>query len=240
VKYAEKNHYIYETDLRMENAFKKFEGESPREKPVMLAEYDKDAENKVIASIIYKYSHQPYAQIMKKVKGMEKEEKELIFDEYMKRMAAHDAPMRELEHAYYTFDILVDYGAFRDIQRHRICTQTNQSLTPAEGYEIPQEIAGIGFEHKFRRAMDVAGEAFEKISQDFPKEAQYVIPLAYRKRTLFTWNLRELYHFVKLRSSKEGHISYRKVAWDVYNEVKRVHPLLAKYIQVDLSEEPSR
>lgn len=245
VKYAERNHYIYDTDFWMESELKGFGNEtkdSGREagKTVTLVDYDRDAENKIIASIIYKYSRQPYARILERVRKMERNEKERIFDEYMKRMGAHDPPMRELEHAYYTFDILVDYGAFRDIQRHRMSTQTNQMLTTAEGYEIPQEIIDAGLEKKFRMAMDSARHAFEQISERFPKEAQYVVPLAYRKRTLFTWNLRELYHFIRLRSGREGHLSYRRVAWDVYNEVRRVHPLLAKYIKVDLSEGPSR
>ncbi len=171
---------------------------------------------------------------------MEQAEKERVFDEFMKRMGKHDMPMRELEHAHYTFDILVDYGAFRDIQRHRMATQTNQTLTTANGYDMPPEIAAIGCEKRFRQAMEAASDAFGKISERFPKEAQYVVPLAYRKRTLFTWNLRELYHFIRLRSSKEGHISYRRVAWELYKEVKRVHPLLAKYIKVDMEEGPTR
>jgi thymidylate synthase ThyX len=245
VKYAERNHYICDTDFWMESGLKKFEGEAKdyakdAGKTVTLAGYDKDAENKVIASMVYRYSHQPYARILEKVGKMERDEKERIFDEGMKRMGSHDPPMRELEHAYYTFDILVDYGAFRDIQRHRMATQTNQLLTTAEGYEIPQEMMDAGLEKKFRHVMENAKQAFEKISENFPKEAQYVVPLAYRKRTLFTFNLRELYHFIRLRSGKEGHLSYRKVAWDVYNELKRVHPLLAKYIKVDFSDGPAR
>ncbi len=171
---------------------------------------------------------------------MSARDKESIFDEFLKKMGAHDIPMRELEHVYYTFDILIDYGAFRDIQRHRICTQTNQELTTKNGYDIPEEIEKIGYGKKFRGAMDSAEQAFETIRKVFPKEAQYVVPLAFRKRTLFTWNLRELYHFIKLRSGKEGHISYRKIAWDVYKELKKVHPLLAKYIKVDFSKGPSR
>jgi thymidylate synthase ThyX len=242
VKYADQNLYIAETDRLMKPFLADMGTGAGRrdENSAVLVGYEKEAENKVVASIIYKYSHEPYGQILERVRKMGDEEKERIFDEFMRRMGKHDQPMRELEHAYYTFDILVDYGAFRDIQRHRLCTQTNQELTTANGYAMPQEIADIGYEKRFREAMDTAAAAFKKIAASLPKEAQYVVPLAYRKRTLFTWNLREIYHFVKLRSSKEGHISYRKVAWDVYNEIKRVHPLLAKYIKADLSEGPSR
>lgn len=241
VKYADFNPYIQETGRAMEGLCEGLEiKEKAKNKPVTLVGYDKDAENRLVSSIIYRYSHRPYESIMKNVSKMNGEEKQRVFDEYLKRMGVHDIPMRELEHVYYTFDILIDYGAFRDIQRHRICTQTNQELTTANGYEIPKEIVKIGFGNKFKQAMDSASSAFEKIREKSPKEAQYVVPLAFRKRTLFTWNLRELYHFIKLRSGKEGHISYRKIAWDIYNEVKKVHPLLAKYIKVDFSGRPSR
>jgi len=240
VKYADRNTYMHETDAAMPEVCRNMIKEKADSRQVVLADYDREAENKIIASIIYRYSHEPYGIILGRVKRMEPEEKERIFDEFMKRLGEHDTPMRELEHAYYTFDILVDYGAFRDVQRHRMSTQTNQPLTTANGYETPEEVKSIGYEARFRKAMESAKQAFERISDKFPAEAQYAVPLAFRKRTLFTWNLRELYHFVKLRSSKEGHMSYRRVAWDIYKEVKRVHPVLAKYMEVDLSEGPAR
>ncbi|UCC92027.1 MAG: FAD-dependent thymidylate synthase [Candidatus Aenigmatarchaeota archaeon] len=237
VKYADLNPYILETGRAMESLCGGFELErNVKNRPVTLVGYDRDAENKLVSSIIYRYSHRQYEDILAKVSKMNAKEKEKVFGEYLKRMGAHDPPMRELEHVYYTFDILIDYGAFRDIQRHRICTQTNQELTTTHGYDIPEEIEKIGYGEKFREAMKSAERTFERIRKRFPKEAQYVVPLAFRKRTLFTWNLRELYHFVRLRSGKEGHISYRRIAWEVYRELKRVHPLLAKYIKVDLSK----
>jgi thymidylate synthase ThyX len=88
--------------------------------------------------------------------------------------------------------------------------------------------------------MENADKAFRKIARKFPKEAQYVVPLAYKKRVLMTMNLRELHHFISLRSGREGHMSYRKVAWEMYDEIARVHPHLAKYIRVDKSDGPSR
>lgn len=93
-----------------------------------------------------------------------------------------------------------------------------------------------GFKDQFDFCMKRAEEAYKQISKEFPKEAQYVLPLAYRKRTLFTWNLRELYHFISLRSRKEGHMSYRIIAQKIYDELNKVHPLLAKYITVERVE----
>ena len=129
----------------------------------------------------------------------------------------------------------MDFGAFRDVQRHRICTQSNQEITTAHGYSMPEDLPEAGFEKKFSEAMDKAHAAYEKIYEKFPKEAQYIVPMAYNKRTLFTWNLRELHHFISLRSGKKGHISYRRIAQECWNKLNEIHPLLAKYIRVDMS-----
>jgi thymidylate synthase ThyX len=243
VKYVDENPYIKETNELMERIIKeKYRNVSvePQENHVKLVDYDKDAENKLVSAIIYRYSHLPFDKIREMVEKMDQGEKEAIVDEYLKRMGRHDWPMRELEHIYYTFDILVDYGAYRDIQRHRMCTQTTQLLTTRYGFSMPPEIKEVGFSGLFEDCMNTAAEAYEEISKQFPYEAQYVVPLAYRKRVLFTWNLRELHHFIKLRSSRQGHISYRRIAHMIYNEIERIHPLFAKYIRVDKSEGPSR
>ncbi len=238
VKYADRNEYITETNQSMQ--YLSNNGHSDDQKPVSLVEYDQEAENKLIASILYRYSEKPYEQIKKEVESMGTEEKAKVMDGFLGKMGKHDIPMRELEHVYYTFDILVDYGAFRDIQRHRMCTQTNQDLTTRLGYSIPKEMEETGLRDQYVELMEKAKETFEEISKEFPKEAQYLVPLAFKKRTLFTWNLRELFWFIRLRSGKEGHESYRKIACQVYDELERVHPLLAKYITVERMDGPAR
>jgi len=237
VKYSDYNPYIAETNQAMETLVPKLLKSEKLDNtaPVRIVGFDPEVEDKLITAIAYRYSKYPYTQIKKLVKGMKQKDKEKIVDEFLKRMGKHDWPLRELEHINYTFDIMVDYGAFRDIQRHRICTQTNQDLTVEHGFSIPQEIVDIGLKKDFEDCMGMAVEAFNEISKDFPKEAQYLVPLAFRKRTLFTWNLRELHHFIKLRSSKQGHASYRKIAQQVYDELEKFYPLLARYISVDKS-----
>jgi thymidylate synthase ThyX len=201
---------------------------------VTLVHYDKDADDKLVAAILYEYTHANALDVEARVGTMTEEQKERVIDEYLKRRGQWDEPLRALEHIYYTFDILVDYGAFRDIQRHRMATQTNQLLTNAHGYETPQEIDDYGYGKIFTELVERGGEAYEKIAMDFPYEAQYVLPLAYRKRALFTWNLRSLHHFISLRSARQGHTSYRDIAQKIYHEIAHVHPLLARYIHVDL------
>src|SRR5262249_22173551 len=143
---------------------------------------------------------------------------------------------RAFEHLYYTFDILLDYGAFRDVQRHRMATQTTQLLTTEHGYVTPVALAEYGFGPDFAACMERAGRSYERLAGDLPYEAQYAVPLAYRKRALFTWNLRELHHFVSLRSARQGHAAYRRVAQEVYHELERAQPFLARFIRVDSTD----
>jgi len=250
IKYADYNAYMAETDQAMRQVAKEILGEGMERgmpsdpsaslragsQPVKLVRYPEDAEEQLVAAILYGYTNWPMTQVIEQVRKLSREEKERVIDDYLKRRRKHDQPLRALEHLYYTFDILVDYGAFRDIHRHRIATQTRQDLTVAHGYETPEELVRYGLKDTFDRCMERAAEAYAQIAQDFPLEAQYLVPLAYRIRVLFTWNLRELHHFIQLRSAKQGHISYRRIAQQVFKELEKIQPLLARYIRVDLSE----
>jgi thymidylate synthase ThyX len=212
-------------------------GVAPTERPsVSLVRYPEDAEDRLVAALLYGYGAHPLTQIEERVQRLSGEEKTRIVEEYLKRRGPHDQPLRALEHLTYTFDILVDIGAFRDIQRHRMVTQTPQESTALHGYSTPPEMARYGLSVVFDECMARAQSAYDTIGRDCPREAQYVLPLAFRKRVLFTWNLREIHHFVQLRSGRQGHVSYREIAQQVWKELERTHPLLAKYIRVDLED----
>ena len=240
IKYADRNAYMVETSQAMETlAAEQLAGCAPEDTPdVALVRFPEDAGEQLVAAILYGYSAHPFHQMLERARKISGEEKGRIIDEYLSRRGKHDQPLRALEHLTYTFDILVDFGAFRDIQRHRMATQTPQELSPLHGYSTPPEIVRYGLLREYEECMTRARSAFAEIARDFPREAPYVLPLAFRKRVLFTWNLREIHHFVQLRSAKQGHTSYRHIAQQVFREVERVHPLLAKYIRVDLEDHP--
>lgn len=238
IKFADVRPYFKETNAALEQQTKEIlpPHDIENQPAVVLVDYDQEAEDKLIRTMLYRYSHFPYKQVKKYVAGLTRAQKEKIIDESLKRMAPFDHPLREFEHIYYTFDILVDYGAFRDIQRHRMCTQTNQMITTAHGYEIPNEIIEAGYKDDFEKCMSLARTTFEKLHDKYPYEAQYVVPLAYRKRVLVTWNLRELHHFIYLRSGRKGHQSYRRIAQQCWDRINEIQPLLAKYIRVDKNQ----
>ena len=237
IKYTNHNQYLGETSKEMGQLAQSMVGkQTSYDHPgVLLVQYDADAEDKVITGLLYRFLQLPYLQIQEKARAMKREEKEIIIDAALNKLGKFDRPLREFEHIYFTFDVLMDYGAFRDVQRHRMCTQTNQEFSAEHGYTTPPEIKEAGFEKEFTNCMKKAKDAFETITKTMPKEAQYIIPLAYNKRVLMTMNLRELFHFIKLRSGKMGHTSYRKIAQQMYTLIKEKQPLLAKHIECDMS-----
>lgn len=237
IKFADENKYIQlATKKTQENAQEKFSDIPAGTTSVEIVDFDPDAENKLVAALMYKYSQMTFKQILEKVKTLPTEEKTKIIEDALVDRASFDSTVRELEHIYYTFDILMDFGAFRDIQRHRMCTQTNQAMTVIHGYDTPEEIKEAGMEEKYKEVMDKAAALYNKIAPHYPEEAQYVVPLAFRKRVLYTWNLRELHHFISLRSGTKGHISYRRIAQACWKKLNEIHPILAKSIKVNMEE----
>ncbi len=234
LKYAEENDYLKTTREEFEEHFSRQspEVQNNSKEPVSLVEYDKDGQERVLASLFYKYGDYPtYTESKRAVEKTGKEQKKKMFSKAMKSRGKHDQPLRVLEHTSYTFDILMDYGAFRDLQRHRLCTQTNKLLNTKYGYDIPEEIKEAGLLERYEKCMSRAEKTYREISSEYPYQAQYILPLAYRKRTLFTMNLRELFHIVELRTRENGHRSYRKIAHRMAEEVKSVHPLIGSFLR---------
>jgi thymidylate synthase ThyX len=122
---------------------------------------------------------------------------------------------------------VANLGAYRDLQRHRLLTQERQDFTTAHGYDVPPEIEEAGFAEEFHARMGEAHELHERIGRDFPKEAQYVVPFAYRTRWYFHLNLREAVHLCELRSMPQGHPDYRKIVQEMWKRIEEVHPALA-------------
>ncbi len=204
---------------------------------VTLVSTAPDADDTLVAAILYPHQFSPMPELRQRVGYMDTAAKERVVDEYLKRRGRHDAPGRALERVFCTVEMTMDYGAYRDIQRHRMATQSIQPLSPALGFAIPPAVERFGYADRYNELMQRAAGAYRQIADaGLPREAAYVLPLATRVRTLFTWNLREVTHFVELRSARQGHPSYRKVAQDVYQVIAQAHPLIAKYMRPNLND----
>jgi thymidylate synthase ThyX len=149
----------------------------------------------------------------------------------------HDPVPRCFERAFLTFELILDYGAFRDIQRHRMATITVDALTACLGFETPPAIQKCGLAREYGDVMGAAGKAWQDLRDaGFETDAPYVLPLGYRVRTLLTANLREIFHLVELRSGRQGHPSYRRIAQGIWREVDRVYPSIARHIRVNMKD----
>ena len=198
------------------------------ERIVDLVEYDSDAELKVLAAIIHSRSSVSLRKAQEIARGLSAEKKKELVSAYIgERGNRRHRPGRAFENTYYTFDVCTNYGAFRDIHRHRVLSQERQLLGTSLGYAMPKELELAGYSGEYTDAMDAAKKAYEIIAKKMPNEAQYVVPLAYRLRWYMKLNLREAYHFCELRSVQQGHPDYRLVAQEMHTEIKKVHPLLA-------------
>ena len=219
-------------DMR-ELADKTFEGTEPEAKEeVVLTDYDKEAGEKICAAALYPFTTLSFEQVKEKVKAMSKEERLNAINTYQqKRQNRRHKPHRGFEHAYYEFDLMCNYASYRDLHRHRILTQQRQDLTVKHGFDLPPAAEEIGFASEFKEQMELAKDAYWKIYPDFRKEAQYVVPFAYKIRWSNYLNLRELYHLVELRSTIHGHPDYRRIVLKMLEEVRKVQPELVEYMK---------
>lgn len=234
VKRAKADDYVSRVPLDMQQLSNQLLSDVPSQSTttVNLMGYDPDAENNVIALMLYPYSNLSLAQLHHHTRTLSPEQKKQVIQTYMgTRRHRRDKPSRALEQTFYDFDILADFGAYRDLQRHRVLTQMRQDLTPIHGYETPEEILDIGLKKEYDYAMRAAAELYHKIHARFPKEAQYVIPNAYRVRWYMKMNLREAFHFIELRSGIQGHPSYRRIAQLLHQEIARVHPAFGNHMK---------
>ncbi|MFH1078603.1 MAG: FAD-dependent thymidylate synthase [Patescibacteria group bacterium] len=244
LKYADPKPYLTDTPVVLEELARELiEGVTAEgrvatpNRPVAMTKDDPEAELHVAAAILTRFGGAPYAAALQRLRGDEAAI-ERVLRAAVDGRGSHDAPLRELEHAWFQHEIVMDYGAWRDVQRHRICTQTNQPLGTDLGYDIPEEIETIGHSGEWRYVLDEAALLHDTLVKDgFEVEAAYVVPMAYRRRMLVGWNLRELFHFIELRSGKKGHPSYRRIAQEIWRTIQETHPLLATFIRVDLSDE---
>jgi thymidylate synthase ThyX len=139
-------------------------------------------------------------------------------------------------HAEYTFEIVANFGAYRDLHRHRMLTQDRQLLGTALGFDVPPGLVELGMADRFFAAVEAAAGVHARLERDAgPALAQYVVPLAFRVRWYFRANLREVYHLCELRTTPQGHPDYRWVAQEMFRRVAEIHPRLARYARfVDL------
>jgi thymidylate synthase ThyX len=204
----------------------------PRKPGVRLLHADPDAPVRVAAALLYPYGSASLSDLETALGRMPEEELGRVLEAAAsaRENRRHKSP-RGLEMADYTFEIIGDFGAYRDLQRHRILSQERQLLGCQYGYTVPPEIVGLPMEADYCRAIEQAQHAWEVIVRDFPEEAQYVVPMAFHIRWTFHANLRALQWLCELRSQPQGHPNYREIAQELAKAVIHVHPLFERFFR---------
>ena len=231
VKYADAVPYLTETIAELDNRQSSIVNRQSKDW-CKLIDYDRNGENKVLAAALYRFGEMAYADALSHVEALDEESKARLADSLLGRLGRYDVPLRELEYCTYTFDLVMDQGAYAEFKRHRMMTQTPQRLTTRLGYATPLLVTEAGFGSAYEAAMEAASQMYEKLYELSPAVAQYVVPNGFNRRVLAQFNLREAYAFCQLRSAANAHFSIRRVAQRMYEEMARVHPLLTRYMKL--------
>lgn len=184
---------------------------------VQLVDFDPDAEDKLLAALCYSHLQLPEAQIRERVRHLGPTERLALLRAYVgERENRRHKPGRAFERVDYRFDVLSDYGAFRDLQRHRMLTIEWQTLTPNHGYVRPELVEQAGVADVFDDAMARSAALYDALRDEFPQQAAYAVAMAYRMRYSMQFNAREAIHLLELRSAPQGHPAYRAIAVEMH------------------------
>jgi thymidylate synthase ThyX len=198
------------------------EGDAEPVPEVTLVDFDPEGEDKVLAALLYPHTDLPDAVVLEHVRKLSTEDRlALVRAAAAERGGRRHRPGRGLERTDYRFDICSDYGAFRDLQRHRLLTIDWQALTPNHGYVLPEAVAEAGGADRFAEAMDRSKALHDALAEEVPDAASYAVSLAYKVRYVMQLNAREAMHVLELRTSPQGHPSYRRVC-------QQMHRLIAE------------
>jgi len=249
VKYAEANRYEQETRRELRQAARELmppaviDNGKPGEAFVVDLLEDEPLEIELATTLLYAADHYSYRQLREAVSSMSAVRRQEIIDLGMRHRGKHDELLRPFAAGQaFRFDILMDIGGFRDMHRHRRCIQIEQQFTNLHGYDSPEELSAAGLRGRYDKAMLLVSDRHDHVSatddRNAEQNAQYLLPLAFRKRTLFKMDFAEAVYISELRTTPAGHRSYREVAYAMYEAVARRHPSLAKYFRVHDVHQP--
>ncbi len=224
-------------------------GAALRPSPIVdLLDGEEPLEVELITSLLYPHCHYSYRQLREVITGLNAARRAELINLGTRNRGRHDDLLRPFHSGSgLRFDILMDIGGFRDMHRHRRCTQLLQEFTDSHGYETPDApgqptLAEAGLAEPYRTAMEASFVAYQAIRSSRAPEAEqsarYCLPLGTRCRSLFKMDFAEAVYISELRSGVAGHYSYRRVAWEMYQAVRKEHPSLASLFRIEDVREP--
>lgn len=196
----------------------------PSDWSVTLTDWDQDAEIDLAAAALYAGSDLSDSAIQRQVEQMSPDRRANIIEALIgDRQNRRHKPGRAMERPTYRFDIVCDFAAFRDLQRHRMLTLEWQRLSTRLGYDTPDDIAEAGFADRWHEMMARSAALYEHVNDELgPDVAQYSVPFAANIRFMMEMNAREAFHLIELRSQPQGHMTYRRVAHEMHRQIAEV------------------
>lgn len=190
-----------------------------------LIDYTKNGDDKLITALLHKVSRGSYQEVSKRVKKMSQAKKFAIIKTVFQHAQLYDAVLREFEHIYLTYELIVSAACFAQLKRHRMATITTQDYNPNLGVTIPDNIIQAKLLDLFSEIMERTEKTYDKIYKKMPQIAPYILTQAHRRRVLLTTNLRELYHIARLRMDQTAQWDIRELVTDMVEQAKTKLPL---------------
>ncbi len=235
--------YLHQTRRHTEDLVDTLFDDDPAEEDlprVRLVDFDPDGETRTLEAILTEVAPVSDAEARQRVASLNEAERRTLLRTYAgERRTRRHRPGRAFERTAYRFELVTDYGAFRDLQRHRLLTIEWQPLGVDLGYEVPDLVDESGLGERYRESLDRSGSLYGALLGEFPHQAPYAVALAYRIRYTIQMNAREALHLIELRSSPQGHPSYRRVAHEMARQIRDVaghHAIADTMRYVDFSD----
>ena len=196
---------------------------TPTEQEVTLLDFDPEGEEKVLVAACFSHLGCSEREAARRVARLAHDDRVALLRAYVgERRNRRHRPGRAFERTDYRFELVTDYGAFRDLQRHRMLTIEWQRLGISLGYDMPSLVADAGLGERYDEAIGRAEELYRTLAPDFPEQASYAVALAHRIRYVMQFNAREAMHLIELRSGTQGHPAYRRVAQQMHRAIAEV------------------
>ncbi len=237
VKYADRNDYLIQIEDEITNQSSKVISRvTPDDAWCECADYDEDGEFQILAALFYRFSNLSFKEAYEHISQLTQPKLENITESLLGKLGKHDIPVRELEYAQISFDLIIDQGAYFELKRHRMMAQTAKPFSPQLGYATLKTISEAGLLDNYKTAMEKARETFYAVHEIHPHAAAYILPNAYNRRVYLKMNLRTALHLIKLRSAPNAHFSIRRAAQRIAEEIRNKYPLFAPYFIIDTDE----
>lgn len=237
VKYADRNDYLIQIESEITKRCSKMASISTLDNSwCECTDYDEDGEFQILAALFYRFSDLSFKEAYEHISQLPQPKLESLAESLLGKLDDHDNPVREMEYAQISFDLIIDQGAYYELKRHRMMAQTPKLFSPQLGYAIPKIISEAGLLDNYQTAMEKAKETYYAIHEIHPHAAAYILPNAYNRRVFLKMNLRTALHLIKLRSAPNAHFAIRRTAQKIAVEIQTKYPLFAPYFNINADE----